>query len=127
MCKIDIVISFLILIFIIIMVINKESNSLIIMLSSCWRCILLFFPLLHKLKENQSEKLSIILRLKDNSEWRSKKKEKIPLNLCQLSNSRILKFISIMIKFHNHLNEIIEEIRSELVIMIFFQVFVNKI
>jgi len=67
------------------MAVDGESDDSITMLSSCWRYILSFFSLLHKLKENQSEKLSIILRPGDNSEWRSKKEGKIPLNLLFVS------------------------------------------
>jgi len=50
------------------MAVDGELDDSITMLSSYWRHILLFFSLLHKLKENQSEKLSIILRPGDNSE-----------------------------------------------------------
>ena len=44
-----------------------------------------------------------------------------------VKQSRVPKLISAIIKFHNHLNEVIKEIKSELIIMIFLQVFVNKI
>jgi len=49
------------------MAVEEEENDLRTMLSSCWRWILLFFPLLDILKENQSEKLSIILEPRESS------------------------------------------------------------
>jgi len=67
-CEIDVTMSFLILASVTTMAVDGELDDLITMFSSCWRHILLFFSLLHKLKENQSEKLSIILRPGDNSE-----------------------------------------------------------
>jgi len=83
-CKMDVAMLFLILASIIMMAVDGELDDSITMLSS-WRHILSFFSLLHRLKENWSEKLSIILRPGDNSEWRGKKKGKIPLNLLFVS------------------------------------------
>jgi len=66
-CKIDIAISFLILVSTTMIAVDEERDDLMTMLSSCWRQILSFY-LLHKLKEKQSEKLSMILRPRESSE-----------------------------------------------------------
>jgi len=68
MCEMDIAMSFLILASVTTMAVDKKLDDSITILSSYWRCILLFFSLLYKLKENQSKKLSIILRPGNNSE-----------------------------------------------------------
>ena len=67
MYKVDIAISFLILVSVMTMAVDGERDNSITMLLSCWRQILLFFSLLHKLKEKQSEKLSIILKPRESS------------------------------------------------------------
>jgi len=64
----DVAMSFLILASVTTMAVDGELDDLITILSSYWRCILSFFSLLYKLKENQSKKLSIILRPGNNSE-----------------------------------------------------------
>ena len=68
MCEMDVAMSFLILASVTTMAVDGELDDLITILSSYWRCILSFFSLLYKLKENQSKKLSIILRPGNNSE-----------------------------------------------------------
>ena len=57
------------------------------MLSSWWIYAfkLLSFCLLNKLKENQSEKLSITLLPRENSEWKETKVVKTSLNLLSMS------------------------------------------
>ena len=78
---IDIAISFLMLASdMTIAVCGKEDNCRLIS-SSCWKCILLFFSLLDKLKENQSENLSTILEPRLNSRWRGENEEKTLNNL----------------------------------------------
>ena len=62
MCKMDVAISFLMLALVTTIAVEGEENDLRTILSSCWRQILLFFSLLDILKENQSEKLSMILK-----------------------------------------------------------------
>ena len=49
------------------MAVEGEENNSRTMLSSCWRWILSFFSLLDILKENQSEKLSMILESRESS------------------------------------------------------------
>jgi len=63
----DVAILFLMLAFVMTMAVDEERDNSITMLSSCWRWILSFFSLLHKLKEKQSEKLSIILKPRESS------------------------------------------------------------
>ena len=58
----DVAISFLMLALVTTIAVEGEENDLRTILSSCWRQILLFFSLLDILKENQSEKLSMILK-----------------------------------------------------------------
>jgi len=62
MYKMDIAMLFLMLASIT-MIANKEEDDSKTILSSYWRQILSFFSLLDKLKEKQSEKLSMILEL----------------------------------------------------------------
>jgi len=57
----EVVMSFLMLESITTMAVNKDKNDLMTILSSWSSQILSFFSLLFKLKEKQSEKLSIIL------------------------------------------------------------------
>jgi len=70
MCDIDVVMSFLTLASMITMAVERESDDLITMLSSCWMWIflLLSWCILNKLNENWSEKLSITLWPDENSE-----------------------------------------------------------
>ena len=68
MCEIDLAMSFLILASVTMIAVKGEENDLRTMLSSCWRWILLFFSLLDILKENWSEKLSIVLEPGESSE-----------------------------------------------------------
>ena len=64
------------------------KDSIVILLS-CWiyNFMLLSFLLLYKLKENWSEKLSIILLPRVNSRWREEKKGKTLLNLLSISTT----------------------------------------
>ena len=65
-CEMNIAISFLMLASIAMMAMDcKRDNSITIELS-CWRWSLSFFPLLKRLKENQSEKESIILKPRES-------------------------------------------------------------
>ena len=89
-CNIDIAMSFLMLASVTIMTVEGEFDDSIIMLLSCWVWLLLFFCLLCKLNKNQSEKLSIILWLWENSEWKGVKEEKIPLHLLTISTKWLL-------------------------------------
>ena len=57
---------------------NDDSKTIS---SSWWAQYLSSFSLLLTLKEKQSEKLSIILCLEENSEWRGEKDGKHLLNL----------------------------------------------
>ena len=59
--EIEVVMSFLMLASITTMAVDKNKDDLITILSSWSNQNLSFFPLLFKLKEKQSEKLSIIL------------------------------------------------------------------
>ena len=79
--KIDVAMSFLMLISVTTITVKEEENDLRTILLSCWRQILLFFSLLNILKENQSEKLSMILKPEESSKWRGKKEEKILYDL----------------------------------------------
>jgi len=81
MCEMNVAMSFLMLTSITIIAVDGEVNNSITMLSSCWRWILSFFSLLDKLKEKQSEKLSIILKPRESFEWRGEKEGKISLDL----------------------------------------------
>ena len=56
---------------------GEEEDQKTISLSS-WKQILSFFFLLAKLKEKQSEKLSINREPRASSRWKDEKKEKIP-------------------------------------------------
>ena len=53
---------------------------------------LLFFPLMHRLKEKQSEKLSMILKPRESSGWKREKEGKIPYNLLSESTRWPLTF-----------------------------------
>ena len=63
----DVVMLFLMLASITTMAVDKEEDNSKTILSSCWRWILSFFSLLDKLKEKQSEKLSMILEPRESS------------------------------------------------------------
>jgi len=63
----DVAILFLMLASVMTMAVDEERDDSITMLSSCWRQILSFFSLSHKLKENQSEKLSKMLKPRESS------------------------------------------------------------
>ena len=67
-CEIEVVMLFLILTFITMIAVNKDKDDLMTILSSWSSQILSFFSLLFKLKEKQSEKLSIILEPRKSSE-----------------------------------------------------------
>ena len=67
---------------------NKDASRTI--LSSCWQQIFLFLFLIDKLKENQSEKLSIILEPGESSGWRGEKEGKIPYTLLFESTKYLL-------------------------------------
>ena len=73
MCKMDVAILFLMLASITTIAMDGEVNDSITMLLSCWKWILSFFSLLDKLKKKWSEKLSIILKSGESSEWRGEK------------------------------------------------------
>ena len=81
MCNIDVTMSFLILASITTIAVYNEEDDCKTILLSCWKCNLSFFPLLAKLKENWSEKLSTILEPGWSSGWRDKNKGKTPYNL----------------------------------------------
>jgi len=63
----DVAMLFLMLASVTMMATDKEEDDSKTILSSCWRQILLFFPLLDKLKDKQSEKLSMILEPRESS------------------------------------------------------------
>jgi len=63
----DVAILFLMLASVTTMAVDGERDDSITILSSCWKQILSFFSLLHKLKEKQSENLSIILKPGESS------------------------------------------------------------
>jgi len=62
-------------------------EDLITILLSWWICVfrLSFFCLLNKLKEKQSEKVSITLKPRENSGWSGAKEENTLLNLLLIS------------------------------------------
>jgi len=68
MYEMNVAMSFLMLASVTMMAMDKEEDDSKTILSSCWRWILLFFSLLDKLKEKQSEKLSMILEPGERSE-----------------------------------------------------------
>ena len=89
-CDIDVAILFLILASVTTIVVEKEFNNLIIVLSSCWVQVLLPFCLPCRLNTNWSEKLSITLWPGESSEWRGVKEGKILLNLLSISTKWLL-------------------------------------
>jgi len=68
MYEMDVAMSFLMLASVTTMAMDMEEDDSKTILLSCWRWILSFFSLLDKLKEKQSEKLSMILEPGENSE-----------------------------------------------------------
>ena len=66
-CKIDVAILFLMLAFIMTTAIDCERDDTITIELSCWKWSLSFFPLLKRLKENWSEKESMILKPRESS------------------------------------------------------------
>ena len=80
-CKMDVAILFLILASIMMIAMCCDKDDSITTESSWWRRNLSFFSLLQRLKENLSEKLLIILKLRESLEWVREKKEN---NLCDL-------------------------------------------
>ena len=80
-CDIDVAMSFLMLASVTMMAICGEEDNCKVISLSCWKCILLFFSLLDKLKENWSENSSTILEPGLNSGWREENEGKTPNNL----------------------------------------------
>ena len=76
-CKMEVAMLFLMLASITTMAVDKDEDDSMTILSSWSSWIWPFFSLLFKLKEKQSEKLSIILEPGKSSGWRGEKKEKI--------------------------------------------------
>ena len=74
----DVTILFLMLASIVTMAIDCERDNTITIELSCWRQSLSFFPLLKRLKENWSEKESIILKPRESSRWRGEKEGNVP-------------------------------------------------
>jgi len=74
----EVAMSFLMLASITTMAVDKDKDDSMTILSSWSSQILLFFSLLFKLKEKQSEKLSIILKPRKSLGWREEKEGKIP-------------------------------------------------
>ena len=66
-CEMDVAMSFLMLASITIIAMEGEKDDSRTILSSCWKRILSFLFLIAKLKEKQSEKLSIILEPRESS------------------------------------------------------------
>ena len=65
-CEIDIAMSFLMLVSDTTMAVKLDEDTSRTILSSCWHQVFLFFFLIDKLKEKQSEKLSIILEPRES-------------------------------------------------------------
>ena len=68
-CKIDVVMLFLMLASDAIIAVDWEEEASITIELSWWIRVLLFFPFIQKLKENLSEKVSIIREPEASSEW----------------------------------------------------------
>ena len=77
MCKTNVAILFLMLASVTTIAMWGEDNEWSIILSSCWKCNLLLFTLLAKLKETQLEKMFTILESGLNSRLRGKMKGKL--------------------------------------------------
>jgi len=67
MCEMDVAMSFLMLASDMTMAVELDKDTSRTILSSCWQQIFSFLFLIDKLKENWSEKLSIILELRESS------------------------------------------------------------
>ena len=80
-CEIDVVILFLMLASVAMMAMDCNKDKSITTESSCWRRNLSFFPLLHKLNENLSEKMSITQKPGESSGWVEEKERNVPWNL----------------------------------------------
>ena len=72
---------FLMLASVTVMAVDVVDDDSITIESSWWRQFLSFFSLLLRLKENQLEKVSMILELGENSGWKGDNKETIPYDL----------------------------------------------
>ena len=77
----DVAILFLMLASVATMAMDCDEDNSITTESSCWRRNLSFFSLLHKLKENLSEKVSITRKPRESSEWVGEKEGNVPWNL----------------------------------------------
>ena len=113
MCDIDIAMLFLMLTSVTTMAIDGEENDCKTILSSCWKHNLSFFPLLAKLKENWSGKLSTILEPRKSSEWRGENAGKTPYNLLLESIRKPLMivlwwFVSVLIEWERGLVDKLE-------------------
>ena len=74
-CKTAVAMLFLMLASVTVMAVDVVDDDLITIESSWWRRFLSFFPLLLRLKENQLEKVSMILEPGENSGWRGDNEE----------------------------------------------------
>ena len=81
MCEMDVAILFLMLASIAMMAMDCNEDDSITTESSCWKRNLSFFPLLHKLKENLSEKISITWKPRESSGWVREKEGNVPWDL----------------------------------------------
>ena len=79
--KMDVAILFLILVSIMMMAMDCDKDDLITTESSWWKWNLSFIWLLQRLKENLSEKLSIILKPRESSGWVRGKEGNNPYDL----------------------------------------------
>ena len=77
----DVVVLFLMLASIMTMAMDCDENDSITTESSWWKQNLSFFSLLHKLKENLSEKMSITQKSGESSGWVGEKEGNIPWDL----------------------------------------------
>ena len=66
-CEIDVAMLFLMLASDTMMAVELDKDASRTILSSCWHQVFLFLFLIDKLKEKQSEKLSIILEPRESS------------------------------------------------------------
>ena len=90
MCEMDVATSFLILASDAMMAMEGDEEDSKASLSSWWVQCLLSFSLLQTLNEIWSEKLTIILRPGENSEWSEIKDGKLLLNLLAMSTKWLL-------------------------------------
>jgi len=80
-CETAVAMLFLMLVSITVMAVDVVDDDSITIESSWWRWFLLFFPLLLRLKENRLEKVSMILKLGEDSGWRGDDEETTPYDL----------------------------------------------